>query len=984
MQVRKFKKGEKEMKKLMSLALLLICLFAFIGCSEDVNVEIVTSVPSNVELNVGGTYQIDAKLSNSSGGALNYESKDSKVATVTTSGLVTAVKAGTVKIVIKATKADLTKEFTVTVKEAGKETKTQATTLKVGDTTKFEIAQLFGSQTPSVNVTGDAVEVDGFNVKALKAGTAVVVYDSEKLALTITVTVIEESVVETNSITILGAKNYLVLESVFELTISSTPETFSKEVEWKVSDETIATCVNGIVTPVKEGKVKVTATSKVDADVSATVEFEVIPATLVIDDFEIKSSEEVYYDLDTYTFTVENKANPEATATPKSSYVWTSSDEEVVSVVSRGKLMMLKEGTATITVLEEISGIEKTFDITVVKSPALESISIEGRKITTEENCTLTIKALPEHANYSVTWEALTPEIATIDEKGYVTPLVSGIAKFRATDIETKKTCEYDLEIEKAFDPNAKPESITIDSGGLKEVYIGYTIRLSVEVLPVGVSSAVEWVLHDTSKAYAKISEDGVVTGIAEGSVRVRAVSKVDPSVKSAYFVMNVIKKPELEPVPDMKGYEIVLMNADSALTSLDPFLDGYNSADKAFKQEAWNEVQNEYNCKIVVKAYPATAPWGNQRVNYLIDGATNGTTEPDFAVVSGAWINRLSAGNAAIDTTDFFRKYGMNQIEPALKEASSAGSKYHCVSIGLNTSRTYVIKGLFYNYGKIKSLGLESPAKLFNEGKWTFEGFIDYVLKAQALLGEKEYVMSGGPSMVWAGMVNAAGIKLADKTTMGINITHKYSLEAIATLQKVVENGAWSIDEIGYDGSNNPFNEQRALFSPGEYWFLKASNRYPEKLWGDTTEYGYVPFPYPSTVKKEDTRINFVGESVLMMVAGKRYTEGVKEEYVYRAVQDMYLRTIDKQSSDELYNPDSIKEASLKARVDDPESIPATIFYTASRTLFDPMFDESFQTEYSGTLTTAVIAAVKGKDAKEQLDAAYNTVLDSFIRTYG
>ena len=97
-----------------------------------------------------------------------------------------------------------------------------------------------------------------------------------------------------------------------------------------------------------------------------------------------------------------------------------------------------------------------------------------------------------------------------------------------------------------------------------------------------------------------------------------------------------------------------------------------------------------------------------------------------------------------------------------------------------------------------------------------------------------------------------------------------------------------------------------------------------------------------------------------------------------------MYLRTMDEMKNDPLFDAEQKKRDSLKARVDDPESIEATIFYIGARTIFDPMFDESFQTEYSGDLTTAVINSVKGNDSKQELDSVYSKVLDSFVRTYG
>ncbi len=987
------------MKKLLTFLLMLVMVFTFIGCGDESEKLSIKVESPTITLNVGEEKTIKATIepSDAQDTKINFKSDNTSIATVSDTGTVKAIKEGTTSVTVSSNFDSKVKALvTIIVKgedvlptsieingekqvEVGKEVTLSAVISPDNATSKAITWESSDKNVATINEYGVLKGISEGEVTI----TAIAKADNN-VKNSVTVTVVP-STKELQSITIKGAKNYLVLGNVFDLFVVFNPESYAnQEVEWSSSNEDVASVEDGLVTAITTGSCKITAVSKDDATVKGTVEFEVIEESLVIDDFELNCDETIFYDYDTYTVKTVTTSKPTATSTVKTQFTWESSDETVVKA-SKGTIETLKVGKATVTVTEEISQISKQLEIEVIESPLLEGMVIVGREITVEENVTLSISSSPAHANYDVEWSSLTPVIAEINESGYVTPLAVGEAKFQAKDKTTGITAEYTLVINKAFDPNEAPDSITIDTGGLKEVYIGYTIRLSVEVTPVGVSSAVIWEVRNPEEGIVEISEDGVLKGLKAGTARIRAISKADSKVKSSYTMIQVKAEPQLDPIPDMKGYNIVIMNAESALGEIDPFLDEYKSSDKKYKQTAWSDVQKEYNCKIVVKAYPNTAPWGTARINWLIDNSTNGTAECDFAVVSGAWINELAAGNAAVDTTRFFEIYGKNQIEPALKEASSSSDgKYRCVSVGLNSSRTYVIKGLFYNYGKLKSLGLESPAKLFNEGKWTYETFLDYCFKAQALLPENNYVMSGGTSIVWAGMVNAAGIKLADKSSMDLNITHKYSLEAIEVLQELVASGCWSIDEIGFDEKNLPFNEQRAIFSPGEYWFVKASNRYPKDLWGEGTEYGYVPFPYPSTVKKEDTKVNFVGESVIMMVDGVLYPTGINAEYVYRAVQDMYLRTCDGQNADPLYDSEKVKEETLKSKIDDPESVTATMYYTAARTIFDPMFDESFQTEYSGSLTTAVLAAAKGSDAKEELDKVYNSVKDAFIRTYG
>ena len=837
-----------------------------------------------------------------------------------------------------------------------------------------------GSEYELVSSNPEVVKVEGTKLVALAAGEA-----------TITATLKADSQVKAEvKVTVTGEEKLIVVNPKKALEVGSFVELNylfasgdDQDVIWMSSDDTIATVEeDGTLTGVAAGKATITCKAKENDNLKYTFELTVFDVGMGLTDFEVLISEtDIFYDVDTYN--LKYNVFPSTTLSNNYDLRFTSSDESVATVTNRGVLTTIKEGTITITVLDDVSGVEHEYTITVIKSPKLESLEIQGREITIEETITLSVKETPAHANYDLVWEALTPEFATITETGYVKPLKEGEAKFKVTDKTTGISDEYTLLIKEPFNPNQPPESITIFVTE-KKVIVGYTLQLKVEVSPVGVSSSIIWEIHDSSKEYATISEDGLLKGIAEGSARVRAVSAVDSKVKSAWLTIKVEKAPELPAIPDLKGYQIIMMNAASALIDVDPFLEGYNQSDKTYKQKAWDEVEKEYNCDLVVLAYPDVAPWGPARINWIIDNATNGTSQCDFGVVSGAWINTFSQANAAVDTTNYFRKYGMNQVESALKEVSSSGDKYHAVSMGLNPIRTYVIGGLFYNYGLVKKLGLKSPAELFNEGKWTFNGFLDWCLEAQKLLGENEYVCSGGPSMYWSGMVNAAGVKLADKTQMTLNITHAYSLQAIEILRKVVENNCYAIDEIGYDEKCAPFQEGRAIFQPGEYWFVGSDNRWPDKLWGEDTQYGYVPYPYPDSVAKEDTKVNFVGESIMMMVAGKMHPQGVDEEGIYRAVQDMNLRTIQYMNEDPLFNAEDIKRNAVASRIDDPASVDATIFYTGSRTLFDPLFDESFAYHWSGDLPKAILNSVKGNDASQELSAIYDSVLNAFLKQYG
>ncbi len=799
----------------------------------------------------------------------------------------------------------------------------------------------------------------------------------EKINATIKIEVKEAFKVIPTAISIWGYSDEVIVGLTSEFFITYTPtETTERNVTWSSSDETIATIDEfGVVTGVKAGTCKIIAKSNADNNVVAEREI-IVKDAIDITDLAIKFEEENMVIGHTFKVT--------ATTTPtggNQQLEWTSSDDTIATVDANGKVTPLAVGTVTITCKVKNKAIEREITVSVINPPALEDFKIaNARNITTNETCTLGADTTPKYAATNIEWSVNDPSVATIDaETGKLTPVTTGSVTVTATDKTANITRSCVITITEAFNADAKPTSIVVT--GDNECFVGYTIQLVAQVFPAGVSQKVTW--QSSNEEVATVDETGKLTALKEGTVRIKAFSAVDSSVSSTYFKVQITKEPEPEPIPNLGGYEIVIMNADSALDEIDPFLEGYMLPDKEFKQKAWKEVEEEFNCKIKVLAYPSTAPWGPQRVNWINDNAMANTSQLDFAVVSPAWLYQFVQANSVTDTTDFFKKYGKKQIESAQRDAGSYQNKLYIVSTGLSQTKTYPYKGLFYNYGMIKELGLESPAKLFNEGKWSYEEFVDYCLKAQAVMPEGKYVMSGGPSIVWAGMVNAAGIKLADKSTLTLNLTHTYSLEAVQALTQIVSGGAWAIDEIGYDQDNAPFQRGDAIFQPGDYWFVRSANRFPANLWGENTQYGYVPFPYPKTVGKENTMVNDLGGSIMIMVAGRNRPAGVTSEGVFYAVQTMYINTIKYQETDPGFDPAAIKYESTKTRIDDPESVEATTYFNASMTLYDPLFEESFQYEWTGETTNAVINSVKGADPREEFDKIFSAVDLKFKNIY-
>ena len=792
--------------------------------------------------------------------------------------------------------------------------------------------------------------------------------------------------VKPTAVSVTSANTTVEVGKYIVLVASVSPKGANQKVSWASSDESVATVTSaGRVTGKAVGTATITATSEEDKKLSGSIVITVTeasgdpnqdPQTVEVTGITLEFNEDVYVDFD---FKVTATTEP---AGQGGQIVWSSSNAEVATV-SKGVIHGVKAGTCDI--IAKAGEVEEKITIEVKDRPNLESFKITGvHDIDTNGVDQLSIETTPKYAKIDIEWTVNDNEVATVDETGLVSPLKEGEVTVTARDKETNLTDSCTIAITKAFNPNdVEPTSVTIS--GDASCYVGYTIRLFAEVQPAGVSQDVTWSVNP--EGYATINELGEFTALQAGTVRVKATSVAGTKkVTSTAFKITIEEEPPVEPNPNLGGYKIVIMNAKSALSDIDPFLEKYQGVDKNYKQRAWREIEEGFNCTISVEPYPDNAGWGPSRVKWIKENSMNNLSECDFGIVAAAWLSDFVSAGAAVDTTRFFKDFGRNQIEPSLREGGMISNKLYVVSPGLSETKVYPYKGLFYNLGLLKKYNLESPAKMFNEDRWTYDAFVEYCIAAQSVMAEDEYVMSGASSIIWNGMVNAAGVKLADKVTISLNLTHTYSLEAARALRRIYEAGAWDPTNMtSVDQSVTTFQEGKALFQGGEYWFVRNSDRFPKNMWGEgSTEFGYVPFPYPEAVGKANTRVNDIGDSLIMMVSGRNYPADVSARDVFRAVQEMYINTIKYQKEDPTYNAVELKYNSVVARIDDPESVNATVWFTAARTIYDPLYEQSFQYEWTGETATAIKnIVVNGSDPAREFESIEDAVLMKFRQIY-
>ncbi len=241
------------------------------------------------------------------------------------------------------------------------------------------------------------------------------------------------------------------------VTLKATTDPANAKVTWKSENPAIASVdQNGVVTGVKEGTAKITATAgKVSAVCLVTVTKKpeeqkpasaVTKVTLNPTSLTMKVGEEK-----TITPKVEVS---QGTGTPDKNVTWASSDPTVAAVAG-GKVTAKKAGKATITATAN-NGKQGTCTVTVNPAPnpttnvAVESITLSRSSVSINKGKTYTLKATinPSSAtDQTLNWTSSNRKIATV-ENGKVKAVAKGTATITVTSKNGKKaTCKVTVKV---------------------------------------------------------------------------------------------------------------------------------------------------------------------------------------------------------------------------------------------------------------------------------------------------------------------------------------------------------------------------------------------------------------------------------------------------------------------------------------------------------------------------------------------------------
>ena len=334
--------------------------------------------------------------------SVTWKSSNTKVATVTSKGKVTGVKAGTATITCTSTVSGAKATCKVTVGYV-KLDQTEVT-VKKGKTvtltpTVYPSSLTDKSVTWTSSDTNVATVTSAGKVKGVKTGTATITCTSVATGLSTTCEVIVGNVVLNKyTANLKKGKTVTLKATVYPTSLED------RSVTWKSSDSKIASVTSaGKVKGIGYGTATITCTSVVTG-LSRTCQVTVGDVVLDKSEATVKKGKTVTLTATVYPSTLEDK-----------SVTWESSDKSIATVTSAGKVKGIKAGTATITCTSVATGLSGTCTVTVTATSGSRSVDGDDDDTTGTENLEETPALAEPYDVYDLSGRKVRHQVNSLD-----------------------------------------------------------------------------------------------------------------------------------------------------------------------------------------------------------------------------------------------------------------------------------------------------------------------------------------------------------------------------------------------------------------------------------------------------------------------------------------------------------------------------------------------------------------------------------------
>ncbi|MDD4388920.1 MAG: Ig-like domain-containing protein, partial [Bacilli bacterium] len=212
---------------------------------------------------------------------------------------------------------------------------------------------------------------------------------------------------------------------------------------------------------------------------------------------------------------------------------WSSSELSVVKVDDSGKISGISVGSAEITVGVKDKKVSATIKVIVKEYDAELSFDKETVNLALGTSLTLVPIVTPQR-ELTFAWTSEKEEIATVDQKGKVSPLAVGTTEITVSARGKSASITVNVVI-------PDPVSIVISGYDSTIVKALSTLQLEADVIPMFAIQGVEWSTSDV--AVATVDETGLVSFVGLGEVTITAAATVKAEVLNT--VTFVVAQPD-------------------------------------------------------------------------------------------------------------------------------------------------------------------------------------------------------------------------------------------------------------------------------------------------------------------------------------------------------------------------------------------------------------------------------------------------------
>ena len=504
-----------------------------------------------MDMEVGDTFDYETEIvpSSSSYQTTSWTSTDPTIVSVDQTGHIEALSPGIVTISSILTNGlgrDITvsREVKVLIPITGFDVTETNATLYVGDSNLDNI-----TLTPVITPTG--YEVDD-TIEWTSSDTDIATVEDGKVTgvsngtvtISARLTHYENTFIDTVTIEVLtlaqefnitnqdeNVTKEIDINEEFTYTTSIIPISSSySSISWISSDPNVATIdSNGKVTGVTPGTTTITATLS-NGPANSLIVTRTIKVLKPITGFDVTETNiDLYYGDANLDHTTLHPVITPAGYEVDDTILWTSSDNDVVTVNNGVITAGTIEGTATITARLTHYGDTFIDTVTVNVYVLAQEFNItnqeenEELELEVDEEFEYETEIIPSNSTYtSITWTSSDQNVATIDSNGKVTGVTPGTTTITATltngtvnTISITRTVKV-LKPITGFDVTETTATLYVGDSNLDN------ITLTPVITPTGyeVDDTIEWTSSDTDIATV---EDGKVTGVSNGTVTISA-----------------------------------------------------------------------------------------------------------------------------------------------------------------------------------------------------------------------------------------------------------------------------------------------------------------------------------------------------------------------------------------------------------------------------------------------------------------------------